>query len=213
MQTTEKRNVGPFHGVDFRGVGRVILAPAEEASVEVSAEQSVIERIVTEVRDGVLVVSIRWWFGLLFQAWHLRDLEVRLKVKDLRNLSLSGAGTVESDGRLGVEELDLRLSGAGRVALELQGRKVRVRLSGAGSIELAGEVEEQELQLTGAGSIDAERLSSKRSRVRSSGAGECRLRVSDTLEAAISGAGSVLYRGSPRIESRIRGVGRLESLD
>ena len=212
MQTTEKRNVGPFHGVDFRGVGRVILAPAEEASVEVSAEQSVIERIVTEVRDGVLVVSIRWWFGLLFQAWHLRNLEVHLKVKDLRSFRLSGAGTVESNGRLGVEELDLRLSGAGRMALELQGRRVRVRLSGAGSIELSGEAEEQEIQLTGAGSIDAERLASKRAQVRSSGAGECRLQVSETLEAALSGVGSVLYRGNPRVQSRISGVGRLESL-
>jgi hypothetical protein len=193
-------------------VGQVILASGEEPSVEVTAEQSVIDRICTEVRDGVLVISIRWWFGLLFRAWHLRNLEVRLRVKDLRSFRLSGAGTVESNGRLGVEELDLRLSGAGKMALELQGRRVRVRLSGAGSIELSGEAEEQEIQLTGAGSIDAERLASKRARVRSSGAGECRLQVSETLEAVLSGVGSVLYRGSPRVESRISGLGRLESL-
>ncbi len=212
MQTTEKRNVGPFHGVNFRGVGRVILAPGDEASVEVTAEQSVIDRVGTEVRDGVLVVSIHWWFGMLFRAWHLHGLQVRLGVKDLRSLRLSGAGTVASEGRLAVEELDLRLSGAGRVALELQGRRVSVRLSGAGSIELAGEAEEQEFLLSGAGSIDAEHLASKRARVRSSGAGECRLQVSETLEASLSGVGSVLYRGSPRVESRISGLGRLESL-
>jgi hypothetical protein len=212
MESTEKRKLPPFHSVDFRGIGHVILEAGEEPSAEVTAEQSLLPRIRTEVQDGVLIVSIRWWFGLLFRVWDLQSLEVRLAVKDLRRLSLSGAGTVESCGRLTVEELELRLSGAGRMSLELQGRRALVRLSGAGSIELSGEVEEQEVQLTGAGRIEAERLATKRARIRLSGAGECRLQVADTLEATLSGAGSVLYRGSPRVESRIRGVGRLEAL-
>jgi hypothetical protein len=97
--------------------------------------------------------------------------------------------------------------------LELESRRVLVRLSGAGSIELSGQAEELELQLSGAGSIDAERLATKRARVRSSGAGQCRLQVSETLEASLSGVGRILYRGSPRVESRISGAGRLEALD
>jgi hypothetical protein len=119
---------------------------------------------------------------------------------------------VESNGRLTVVELDLRLSGAGRISLELQGRRVQVRLSGAGSIELSGEAEEQEVHLTGAGSIGTERLATKRARVRSSGAGEVRLQATESLEATLSGADSLLYRGSPRVESRISGVGRVEAL-
>jgi hypothetical protein len=212
MDSTEKRELPPFHSVDFRGVGRLILEAGDVPSVEVTAEQSLLSRIRTEVSDGVLIITIRWWFGLLFRAWDLRSLEVRLRLKELRRLSMSGAGTVESNGRLSCEELDLRLSGAGRMSLELQSRRVRVLLSGAGSVELSGQAEELELQLSGAGSIQAERLASKRARVRSSGAGQCRLQVAETLEATLSGVSSVLYRGSPRVESRISGVGRLEAL-
>jgi len=50
MESTEKREAGPFHSVDIRGVGRVILAAAEEPSVEVAAERSLLARIRTEVR-------------------------------------------------------------------------------------------------------------------------------------------------------------------
>jgi hypothetical protein len=212
MESTEKRELTPFHSVDFRGVGRLILQGGDEQSVEVTAEQSLLPRIRTEVRGGVLIIAVRWWFGMLLRLWDLRSLQVHVRLKELRRLNLSGAGTVESDGRLSFEELDLRLSGAGRISLELQSRRVLVGLSGAGSIELSGQTEELELRLSGAGSIEAEGLASKRARVRSSGAGQCRLQVAETLEASLSGVGSVQYRGSPRVESRISGIGRLEAL-
>ena len=72
-------------------------------------------------------------------------------------MRLSGAGQVRGEGPLRVGDLDLRLSGAGHLKLELQAKRVEVRLSGAGAVELSGTAAELEIRLSGAGVVRADR--------------------------------------------------------
>ena len=192
---TEVRELEGFHSVDLRSFGRVVLMGGSQQKVEVEAEEDLLPRVRTEVRDGVLVVGLRWWLGALLRMPELGEVQVRVTAPQLRSVRLSGAGQVRSEGALSAEDLDLRLSGAGHLALELKARRVETRLSGAGAVELSGTAEEQEIRLSGAGAVKAERLASRRVRIRA------------------SGAGSVRYLGKPRIESRITGVGRLFPID
>jgi len=210
---TEVRELSGFHSIDLRSVGRVVLISGSEPKVEVVAEEDLLPRVRTEVQGGVLVVGLRWWLGALLRVPELGEVVVRVTTPELREARLSGAGRLSSEGSLKLEDLDLRLSGAGQVALELTARRVEVRLSGAGAVELSGTAEELEIRLSGAGAVRAERLQARRVRIRASGAGECRVQAAETLEVEVSGAGSVRYRGNPRVESRITGVGRLAPLD
>jgi hypothetical protein len=210
---TEARELSRFHSVDLRSLGRVVLASGPEQKVEVEAEEDLQSRVRTEVQGGVLVVGLRWWLGALLRVPELADVVVRVTVPELRGIRLSGAGQVRSEGMLRVGDLVLRLSGAGRLSLELAAQRVEARLSGAGAVELSGTAGELEIRLSGAGAVQAERLETRRVRIRASGAGECRVQASETLEAEVSGAGSVRYRGNPRVESRITGVGRLAPID
>ena len=212
METTQQREVPRFDRVDFRGIGRLILSQGEKQSVAVTTSETLISRVRTDVREGVLIVSLRWWPGMLLRIAELKTLEVRLVVEDLAGLKVSGAGTVESRERLEVEELDVNLSGAGEIRLELHGRRIGTHLTGAGRVVLWGEATEQDIRLTGAGSIQAERLVSRSVRIHASGAGECRVHATDSLDVRLSGAGTVRYLGSPQIQSRITGLGNLVSL-
>ena len=210
---TEVRELSGFHSIDLRSFGRVVVASGTEPKVEVEAEEDLLSRVRTEVEGGVLVVGLRWWLGALLRVPELGEVEVRVTVPELRAVRLSGAGQVRSAGVLSVKDLELRLSGAGRVRLDLEARRVDARLSGAGAVELSGTAEELDIRLSGAGAVQAERLTARRVQIRASGAGECRVQATETLEVEVSGAGSVRYRGKPRIESRITGVGRLSPLD
>jgi hypothetical protein len=209
---TEVRELSAFHSLDLRSFGRVVLQSGEQQKVEVEAEEDLLERVRTEVRDGVLLIGLRWWLGALLRVPELSEVRVRLTMPQLRSVRLSGAGQVRGEGTLPAEDLELRLSGAGRLALELKARRVDARLSGAGAVELSGTAEELEVRLSGAGAVRAERLQVRRARIRASGAGECRVHASEELEVEMSGAGSVRYLGKPRIESRITGMGRLSPL-
>jgi hypothetical protein len=213
MEATEQREVSLFNTVDFRGIGRLILSQGERQSVTVTASAAVLPHVRTDVRDGVLIVSLRWWPGMLFRIVEMKTLEVQLVVEELAGLKVSGAGVVQSRERIQVKEMNVHLSGAGELSLELQGRRIRTRLTGAGSIVLWGEAEEQELYLTGAGSIQAENLVTRSARIHTSGAGECRVHATETLDAKLTGAGSIRYRGNPKVQSRMTGLGTLVTMD
>ncbi len=213
MDTTEEREVSPFNRIDFRGIGRLILSQGEKQSVSVTASAAVIFRVRTEVREGVLIISFRWWPGMFFRIPEMKTLEVRLVVEELAGLKMSGAGIVESRERIQVKEMDIRLSGAGEIHLELYGRRIGTHLTGAGRIVLWGEADEQDIRLTGAGSVQAERLVTRSARIHSSGAGECRVHATESLDARLSGAGSIRYLGNPKIQSRMTGLSTLTSMD
>jgi hypothetical protein len=213
MEVTEQREVSSFTRVDFRGIGRLVLSQGEKQSVAVTASEAVVSHVRTEVREGVLIVSVRWWPGLLFRISEIHTLEVRLVVEELAGLKVSGAGTVESRERIQVKEMDIHLSGAGEIHLELHGRRIGTHLTGAGRVVLWGEADEQDIRLTGAGSIQTERLVTRSAQVHASGAGECRVHATDSLDARLSGAGSIRYVGNPQIQSRVTGMGTLASMD
>ena len=185
---TEVRELSKFHSVDLRSLGRVVLVSGPEQKVEVEAEEDLQSRVRTEVQGGVLMIGLRWWLGALLRVPELAEVVVRVTVPELREIRLSGAGQVRSEGPLRVGDLDLRLSGAGRLLLELKAERVLARLSGAGAVELSGTAAELEIRLSGAGAVQAERLEARRVRIRASGAGECRVQASETLEAEVSGA-------------------------
>lgn len=132
MDATEQREVSLFNRVDFRGIGRLILSQGEKRSVTVTASEVVLPHVRTDVRDGVLIVSFRWWPGMLFRIAEMKTLEVQLIVEELAGLKVSGAGVVQSREKIQVKEMDIHLSGAGEISLELQGRRVQTRLTGAG---------------------------------------------------------------------------------
>lgn len=213
MEATEKREVSLFNRIDFRGIGRLILSQGEKQFVTVTATDVVLPHVRTYVRDGVLIVSLRWWPGMLLRIAEMKTLEVQLIVEELAGLKISGAGVVQSREKIQVKEMDIQLSGAGEISLELHGRRIDTRLTGAGSIVLWGEAEEQEIHLTGAGSIQAENLVTRSARIHSSGAGECRVHATEALDAKLSGAGSIRYRGNPKIQSRMTGLGTLATMD
>jgi len=210
---TQERRLAGFHGVDLRGLGSVVLTGGPEHKVEVEAPEDLQDRVRAEVQGGILVIGVRWWLGALFRAAELSEMVIRVTIPELRELRLSGAGRMHSESTLKLEDLGLRLTGAGRLSLDLEARRVEARLSGAGSVELSGTAEELEIRLTGAGALRAEGLHVRRAYVKTSGAGECRVHATEALEAQVSGAGTVRYRGKPRVESRISGAAKLLPLD
>jgi len=210
---TQARKLDRFHSVDLRGLGQVVLVSGPEQTVEVEAEETVQAHVRTEVQHGVLVVAVRGWLGALVRMPALREVVVRVTTPELRAVKLSGAGQVRGAGALKLQDLDLRLSGAGRLALDLEARRVEASLTGAGAVELSGKAEELEIHLSGAGAVKAERLRARRVRIKTSGAGDCRVNASEDLQVQVSGAGSVRYLGRPRLESRITGAGKLTRLD
>jgi hypothetical protein len=163
-----------------------------------------LSKIKTEVKNEILHISMRKW--LLF---YMSELKLYVTMEDIRALQISGAGKIESQALENIEDIELHMSGAGKIRLGLAAKKICTRLTGVGVIELSGTAEELEIIMSGAGTVNAHDLFAQKCAVRSSGVGLCSLYAVRELDVKLSGIGKVRYGGNPAVKSEISGLGKL----
>jgi hypothetical protein len=199
----EPRSLPYFHSIHLQGSGMAHLSQGREPSVEVRADENVIDIIKTEVRGGTLYVYT------LHDITRISSFDVYVVMDEIREISVSGSGSVNGEGELNAEELTLNMFGSGRMSLSLDAESTTTRISGSGKMELAGSSEELQAKISGSGQLNARSLSTKDTRIFVSGSGTGRVAASEKLDVNISGSGDVSYSGDPVVSSRVTGSGRL----
>lgn len=190
---SETRDLPAFHSLDFRGNGKILLSQGESQSVTIRADDNVMDKLRTEVEDGHLQISAEKW--VMDESSVLYDIVVT----DIREISISGMGEIESSDSIRAKRLTLRLSGTGEITLALDAERLMSTISGTGKMRLEGTAEEHDIDIKGVGELHAYDLAVRSTRVVITGAGECKVNVIDDLTVDISGAGSVLYKGDPNV--------------
>jgi hypothetical protein len=152
-------------------------------SLSVTAEDNILPLITTTVSGQTL--RIGGPSGVIVRP--TRGVTYALTVKDLKDLTLSGAGNITVNG--------------------IQTDTLRVVLSGAGKLTISGTAPRQEVTLSGAGAYEADNLASNTASVTVSGTGSARVKVRDTLDATVSGVGSIVYLGDPAVTQHVTGAG------
>lgn len=182
---SETREVSGFTAVSLQGAGAVIIDQTGSELLTITADDSFLPYLVTEVRRGTLYIRVEE--QAVFT--NVTELTFHINATALNSVELSGAGSVS------VSHLDAE--------------NWRASLPGAGSITVSGRAAAQTVTLTGAGNYQAADLESQEATIRSSGAGMAVVRVSDKLDVTIDGLGTVEYIGNPTVTQTINGLGRV----
>jgi hypothetical protein len=208
---SESRSVSGFEAVSLSGVGELTITQGDSESLTVEAEDNILPHIITEVKDGTLIIrfdTVRWTDS--FQP--TKSIKFTLTVKDLAQLDISGAGSTDV-GDLKTESLSVDISGAGSLKIKnLEADDLQVNLSGAGSFDLAGKAARQTVTIDGAGSYNAGDLECQEASVTISGAGSATVWATETLDAELNGVGSIRYYGEPEVTESVSGLGTVVSL-
>lgn len=205
---SEDREIGDFSQVSLEGFGELVITQGDQAALTITAEDNVIDKIITEVRGDTLVIT----FEKDFRVAPTKKIRFELVVTELEDLTLSGAGDIFIDA-LESTQLDVTISGAGNLEIDhLEAKTVSIELAGAGDVEISGEVVDQTISLSGAGNYDAGDLQSQTAVVEISGFGNSTLWVEDALDITMDGAGKLEYYGQPVVSQHINGAGSIESL-
>lgn len=217
---TEEREVSDFDRVELAGVGELTLTQGESESLTIEAEEHVMPKITSEVRNGTLVIGLddaigsvvisssnttvergsigidssynRIRIGLGSDSIELtKPIKFNLTVRKLEGLLLSGPGSINS-ANLNSEDLDLTLSGSG-------------------DIEIANlAAEDVELHINGSGELAIDTLSAKKVEATLTGSGEVEL-AGQVNEQKITLSGSGEYRAaeleSQEVEVELSGGG------
>lgn len=212
----QKRAVSGFHGVAVSGSFELFLSQGSEESVVISADDpKVRDKIVTEVKDGILHIYLenenKFHVDI---SLHSKKMRAYVSVKDIDYLSNAGSGKTHVDGKLKSEKLEINIAGSGNVDAGLDVKQLSLSVSGSANADLAGNAENSDLHISGSGNIRNYEFSTSYCKASISGSGNVRITVTKELSAHISGSGNVCIKGDGLIKDySASGSGKFKRVD
>ena len=203
-----QRQVSAFKGVSLELPGRVEIVQGETEGLVIETDDNIAPLIETVVENEQL--KIRW--AQRFKSLKPTVLKLRLQVRTLEQISISGSGDVNAQ-KLQSPTLEVRIAGSGDVRLAaLQTDLLSVSISGAGDFLAAGRADTARYSIAGSGDLKTSALASKNVKISIAGSGDATAWASQTLNVSIAGSGDVAYYGDATVTRSVAGSGRIRRL-
>jgi hypothetical protein len=205
----ETRNVSGFKKVSFGVSGDLYINFGQEFKVVLEGEKALLDDILTDVSNGRLVIKKENWRINMNEK-----VTIYITMPEIEGLSVSGSGKAEIRDAVKTENLNLSVSGSGRLLVTtITATNLSSGISGSGDIIINGngDVSKADISISGSGNYTGETLKIGAADISISGSGNCLCNVTGSLEASVSGSGNVTYLGNPKIDARVSGSGRVRS--
>jgi hypothetical protein len=204
------RTVEKFDGIGLGISADVKLTQGSPQNVTIEGNANDLEKIITEIDGSTL--KIRSKPG----SWHMNKVTVYITMESVKNLHISGSGSVIAQNTISTDNLDLHISGSGSLEIsDLKAGSISSHISGSGKIKLSGKsaaTQRHEIHISGSGDVLASELLTQNVDVHISGSGNCKINASTKLSARVSGSGDVYYSGKPLIDASVSGSGKIKEM-
>jgi hypothetical protein len=190
---TEERHADSFDRLKVSSGIDAIITQGEEESIKVIADENLLEYIKTEIHDNTLKIYTDAFIR------HAKSQEVHVVYKQIKEIDISSAGDVKGTNRMKTDDLDLDLSSAGDLILDVEAMSITCNISSAGDAHLSGTVDELDADLSSAGDLNASDLVAKKALVSVSSAGNANICATEEVDLSASSAGDIYYHGDPKI--------------
>lgn len=205
--TTVERSVGEYDGVSLSGWFDVDLTEGKEGNITIEGESNLLEYIVTEVKNGKLVLKVQKGYNLKPSSWD-DGIRITVPVESINSLALSGSGDIVSQTTIKTNEFKTAMSGSGDITITLDANSVDASMSGSGDITLRGNTTDFSAVISGSGDIKAYDLEADNVKATISGSADIKVTANKMLEARVSGSGDIKYRGNPsKVDTKSSGSG------
>lgn len=205
---SEARQTGHFSSVDVNSNINLHLKQEANWSVRVETDENLLQYIEVSENNDLLRVSVRNNFNLDPS----RTIDVFVTAPEFKRLNGSGASEIVSDTPItGAGPMDIDISGASSITLELKAPEVKAVLSGASKATLRGQTKDAIIHGSGASEFHCFELMAENSDVDVSGASNADVFASVNLKAEASGASNIRYKGKPSVSSNTSGAGNVAS--
>ena len=209
----QTRKVDAFTEISLRISAKVHLEQGEKQKLEIVAKPSTLEEIITEVKDGKLIIRFpnKNYFWSTFQPG---DITIYITTSEINGLGVAGSGDIIAEDEIKTKILDMAVSGSGNIKLSaLSAEQVKSVISGSGNIILAGKKAAQDLSvnISGSGNFKGLDFSADDVTIKVSGSGNVGVEANQNLYVRLLGSGNITYKGNPMIDQAISGSGSVKS--
>ncbi len=207
----QTRKVDPFNDISLRMGAKVHLQQGEKQDLEIVAKASTLEELITEVKDGKLIIRFpnKDFFWKDFQPG---EVIIYITTPEIKGLGVSGSGDIIAADGIKTKALDMAVSGSGNIKItDLVAEQVKTTISGSGDIVLSGKTAAQDLgvAISGSGNLKGMDYSADDVSVKIIGSGNVDIEANKNLYVRLAGSGNVTYKGEPQIDSSIAGSGKV----
>lgn len=190
---SQSRDLPEFSGIKVGSGIDVMLTQGEPQRVTVEADENLQEWIRTEVEGTVLHI---------YTNKHIRLAKIKkvhITCKTIDRIDVSSAGDVTGLSPFTTERLDIQMSSAGDLKLEVTASEIDISISSAGNVTLKGKTNTLHAELSSAGDLNAFDLEAKSGDISVSSAGSASVFVTEEASFRSSSAGDINYKGEPKI--------------
>lgn len=213
-QNSENRKVTDFESISLSIHAKVYLTQGKLNSVTLKGNADDLKEIITEVENGTLQIKRKKNKNWIWNS-SLSKLEIYVTSASIKNLKVSGSGTIITKNPVTTDQANYIVSGSGSIFIEdLAAEAIDCLLSGSGNIQLKGDnLQELTIKISGSGDVDASDLIAENVGIHLSGSGNCRVHVKQKLSGKLSGSGDIYYRGKPEsVDTKVSGSGHIKSV-
>ena len=208
----ERRSAENFHGINVSNAFDVYINQGNEEGVAVSAADARIrEKINVEVKEGILY--IRFDSKGLSLGSRNKNLRAYISIKQFDKLTISGACDVYFTNTITTDKLVLNQSGASDLKGKVKIENLEARISGASDVTLTGETTQLSVIAEGASNFKGYDLATDICNAKAGGASDIKLTINRELSAQASGASDIRYKGNGVIKDiKVSGSGSVKKV-
>lgn len=204
-EITETQSVAGVTKVNLSGAFNLHIHQGDEETLKITGFEKSMDKLnITQDNENL---EIR------FESKD-RDLdesfapEIHLTLANLEELSFEGAGNIESENDLELNQLTIRGKGAANLELDMDVDYLDAILNMMGNTNFTGNAENAKILFEGMGNLDAEELLTTNLELRSNGMGRVSVYCKGELSLQAEGMGVVSYKGNPTvIKEEVNGLG------
>ncbi|HSU27380.1 MAG TPA: head GIN domain-containing protein [Chitinophagaceae bacterium] len=200
----EKRNVSGYHGIEVSGGIDLYLSPGDEAVAVSASETKYRDKIITEVKDGILKIYYEHDNNRgvnINLDWGNRKLKAYVSFKTLDRLQGSGGSDITVDGTIKTSFLSMDLSGGSDFEGKIDAGTLNVDASGGSDVKISGIVQKLDIDASGGSDFKGYELVSEVCNIDASGGSDVYITVNKELSAESSGGSDVFYKGNGTVKS------------
>ena len=204
---TIERSTGDYDAIAVSGWFDVDLVDGNEGDISLKGEENLLEHIITEVKDGKLVIKVEKGLNLKPSSWK-EGIHITVPVESINAVSLSGSGDIVGKKTIKTSSFKTSMSGSGDITLDLDTSSISASMSGSGDINLSGSTTDLDVTISGSGDIKAYELEADNVDATVSGSADIKVTANKRLKARVSGSGDIHYKGNPeKVDTKTSGSG------
>lgn len=173
----------------------VYVTQADEFSIEVEADDNIIDLIDTEIRNGKLRINCSKNIGRATK-------NIYVSLPKITELSGSSGSHLETKNTIKTSELEVDASSGAVLELEIVSNEIDIDASSGANLRISGTADEAIIDVSSGGNINAKNLITQNCNAGASSGGNVKVQVSRSLIADASSGGNISYSGEPTVETK-----------